>query len=289
MKQLTLLSLVLISSAAFSQSTKMGDYNLDQQYKLDAKGTIYLTSSDAKVFITGSKRPTVHVKVERVVTTKGWVFGDESFAIDVTERDGNLSIKERSNSSHVGIVGYHYEKYTINIEAPEGASLVIKGDDGDYFINTVHGAVDLDLDDADVELTGCQGNDFRVRLDDGDLRMDTGKGTLEVDADDADVIIKNSSFSKISANLDDGDFVVETSLADAGDYFIDAQDGLVSLTVLGGGGRFDIRHDDARVVTEGNFSVVDKEEDRTRLTLASGNAKVDIRADDARVKLISRQ
>jgi hypothetical protein len=70
------------------------------------------------------------------------------------------------------------------------------------------------------------------------------------------------------------------------DYFIDAQDGLVSLTVLGGGGKFDIRHDDARVITEGNFNVVEKSEDRTRLTLASGNSKVDIRADDARVRLI---
>lgn len=288
MKQFILPALVLISSAAFSQSTKSGNYNLDQDYKLDPKGTIYLTSSDAKVTITGSARPNVHVKIKRVVTTKGWVFGDESFAVDVAERDGNLSIREQSNSSHVGIVGYHYEEYSINIEAPEGASLVVKGDDGDYFIKSVHGSMNLDLDDADVELAGCQGNDFRVRLDDGDLRMDSGKGSLEVDADDADVVVKNSAFSKIYANLDDGDFIVETSLSDGGDYFIDAQDGLVSITVLGGGGRFDIRHDDARVITEGNFNVVDKEEDRTRLTLASGNAKVDIRADDARVKLTSR-
>jgi hypothetical protein len=116
--------------------------------------------------------------------------------------------------------------------------------------------------------------------------MDTAKGTLELDADDADVKIRNAAFDKIMVDIDDGDFVVETSLSENGDYYIDAQDGLVSMTVLGGGGKFDIRHDDARVITEGNFDTVEKSEDRTRLTLANGNANVKIHADDARVRLI---
>ena len=58
------------------------------------------------------------------------------------------------------------------------------------------------------------------------------------------------------------------------------------MTVLGGGGKFDIRHDDARVFAEGNFDTVERSEDRTRLTLANRNAKVNIRADDGRVRLI---
>ena len=47
------------------------------------------------------------------------------------------------------------------------------------------------------------------------------------------------------SHVDDGDLVIETSLSDNGDYFIDAQDGLISLTITKGGGNFDIRHDDA--------------------------------------------
>ena len=46
---------------------------------------------------------------------------------------------------------------------------------------------------------------------------------------------------------------METSLADGGQYYINGQDGLISLTILGGGGKFDIRHDDGRVITSGNF------------------------------------
>lgn len=286
MKSILPIAILFSAFAVSAQSTKIGDFHLDKEYKMGGTGTLYLDASDAKVFITGSKRTTAHVKIDREVTSKGMTFGEREFRVDVTEQSGNLNVREQSKGSTVGVVGYYNEKYTITIEAPEGVSLVIDGDDGDYFIKAVNGSIELDLDDADIELTGCLGNNFKVKLDDGDLRMDTGRGTLDVDADDADVEIKSASFQKIMAQLDDGDFVVETTLAENGDYFIEAQDGLVSFKVLGGGGSFDIRHDDARVITEGGFDTIEKSDDRTKVTLASGNAKVEIRADDARVRLI---
>lgn len=286
MKTLLATGILLSSFSVLAQSDKMTDFHLDKEYMMQPAGVIHLSSSDAKVFITGSSRTKAHVKIDREVTTKGWKFGEENFTVDVTEQNGDLLIKERSGSTHVGMVGYYNETYTIKIEAPAGASLVIRGDDGDYFIKEVNGSIELDLDDADIELTGCKGNNFKVRLDDGDLRMDIAKGTLEVDADDADVIIKNAAFEKIMADIDDGEFIVETSLSQNGDYYINGQDGLISMTILGGGGKFDIHHDDARVIAEGAFDTVEKSEDRTRLTLANGNAKVNIHADDARVRLI---
>jgi hypothetical protein len=286
MKSVYTFTILFFSSIILiAQSDKGRDFHLDNEYKLNATGTIRLTISDAKVFITGSNRSTAHVKIDREVSSKGWIFGDERFTVDINEQSGDLIIKERSNGS-VGVVGYYNEKYTINIEAPEGVNLVVNGDDGDYFLDNINGSIDLDLDDADVELTSCKGDNFKIRLDDGDLRMDTGKGTFDLDADDADIHIKRAAFTKIIADIDDGDFVVETSLSDNGDYFINGQDGLISLTVVDGGGKFEIRHDDARVIAEGNFETIEKSENRTRLALANGNAKVSIHADDARVRLI---
>ena len=284
MKNLLAAGIAFSSFSLLAQSD--GDFHLDMEYKMDATGVIRLNSSDAKVFIVGSNRTTAHVKIDREVTSKGWVFGEEKFTVDVTETNGDLSIKEKSGGTHVGIVGYYNETYTINIEAPAGASLMIRGDDGDYFIKEINGSIELDLDDADVELTGCKGDYFKVRLDDGDLRMDAGRGTLELDADDTDVMIRNASFQKIVTDIDDGDFLLETVLSDNGDYYINAQDGLVSITALSGGGKFDIRHDDGRITAKGEFEMVEKSEDRTRLTLANGNARINIRADDARVRLI---
>ena len=288
MKKTFTLIFALIIGVSMGQSTKMGDYHLDQNYKMDAKGTITLSCSDANVFITGSNRTDVHIKIDREVETKGFVWGNQEFSMDINEMSGNLSVKERSGSGTIGVVGYIHEKYTINIEAPEGVSLVLRGDDGDYYIRTVHGDMDINVDDADVELTGCKGSKFKFRIDDGDIEMDEGRGTLDVFADDADVKIENAQFSKIYAEMDDGDFVVETSLADNGEYYIDGQDGLIAMTILSGGGKFNIRHSDARISTEGKFQEEERSERRTTLNLPNGDAKVEIRADDARIRLSSR-
>jgi hypothetical protein len=288
MKRSLTLVLTLILAISFAQTTKMGDYHLDQIYKMDGKGTLTLTSSDANVFITGSSRSDVHVKIDRTVETKGFVWGAQEFGVDVNESNGNLSIRERSGSGSVSVVGYIHEKYTINIEAPAGINLMVRGDDGDYYIRTVHGDMDLNVDDADVELTGCQGSNFKFRIDDGKLSMDEGQGILDVTADDADVKIQNGKFSKIMAEMDDGDFMIETTLADHGDYYIDAQDGLISFSVISGGGNFTIRHDDARVYTEGLFEELERSERRTTLKLPKGNARIEIHADDARIRLSSR-
>ncbi|MEJ0030548.1 MAG: DUF4097 family beta strand repeat-containing protein [Bacteroidota bacterium] len=279
---------LLITGISFAQTTKTGNYHIDEKHKISEKGTIRLTCSDAKVFITGSDRTDVNIKIDREVETRGFSFGTEEFTVDIDENDGNVTIRERSMSAHTGIVGYYNERYTIKIDAPKGVSLVINGDDGDYLIDHINGTVDADLDDADIELIACNGDDFRFRLDDGDVKMDQGKGSLEIDGDDSNITIKNANFSRISAEMDDGDFIVETSLADNGDYYINTQDGRVSFTVTSGGGRFDIRHDDASIRTDASFNSIEESDDRSRFTLATGNAKVDIRADDASVRLAKR-
>lgn len=288
MKRFLTLALAFISMISFAQSTRLGDFHLDQTYKIDSKGTIILNSSDANVFITGSNRADVHVKIDRTVESKGFIWGTQEFTVDVNESNGNLTIRERSGSGTVGVVGYIHEKYTINIEAPEGVGLNVRGDDGDYYLRSVHGDIDLNVDDADVELTECKGSNFKFRVDDGQIAMDEGRGVLDVTADDADVKIQNGQFTKIMAETDDGDFIVETSLSNEGDYYINSEDGLLSLTILSGGGQFNIRHDDARVYTEGMFEELERSDRRTTLKLPKGNARVEIHADDARIRLTSR-
>lgn len=287
MKNIFTVIMVCFAVAAIAQNDP-SNYHTDKNYKINPKGTIRLTCADAKVIITGSDRSDVNVKIDRTVEAKGFGSRHEEFSFDIDDRDGNLTLRERSSSTFSGIVGYYNKTYTIKIQAPRGVSLILKGDDGDYLIESIDGAVDADLDDADIELLACNGKDFRFRLDDGDVKMDKAQGSLEVDGDDSDINIRNAALSHVSVDIDDGDFVVETSLADNGDYYINTQDGRVAFTVVSGGGRFDIRHDDANVRVDGAFSVIEESEDRSRYTLANGNAKIDIKADDANVRLAKR-
>jgi len=282
------ITFVLLSAAAFAQEKGEG-YNLDKEYAIAATGTLTLKCSDAKVSVSGTNRTNAHVKINRIVTTKGWVFGSQDeFSVDVNQNGGNLEIEEHKRHQMTGVIGYYSEKYTIDITVPQGVSLTIKGDDGDYKIKNVAGAISIDVDDADIDLAACSGDRFNFKLDDGDVTMDAGKGELEIDADDADVQISNAHFSSINADMDEGDLLIETSIVDNGRYFIQAQDGLVALTITNGGGKFEILHDDSRITTEGNFSKIAESDDRTHLSLANGNANVEIRTDDARVRLTKR-
>ena len=283
MKTLLTLTVFLFSITLWAQNE--GDYHLDKEFDMSPTGTIELTSSDAKVTITGASRKNVHLKVDRTVVTKGLFFGSDDFAIEIDNSNGNLKIREKSGSSSHGIVGYYNEDSEIKIEAPEGASILVKGDDGDYMIKNINGSIVMGVDDGDIDLLDCKGSKFRFRLDDGNLTMDQGRGAIEIAIDDGDVRIRNGNFSHVIADIDDGDFMIETSLSNTGEYNINAEDGSVSMVVTKGGGQFDVRHDDARVIAEGAFDVYEKSETFTSLKLANGTAKVNIRADDARIRL----
>lgn len=280
---------LLFSFSLTLATAQEGDFHLDKVYKISKNGTIDLGSSDAKVFITGSLRPDAHVKINRTVVTKGIYSTREEFRVDVDAENGDLRIREHQNNFTSGFITYHKEEYKIEIEAPEGVSLTIRGDDGDYFIKNINGEISMSIDDADAELSDCKGSKFSFRLDDGDLRMNGGKGSIEIDADDADVEIYQAKFASIDADMDDGDLIIETSLSDNGSYSLSSQDGSVSLTITGGGGEFDIRHDDGNVMTHGNFKITYESEDHTKVSLANGSARVNVRADDARVRLSARQ
>ena len=283
----TLCSLLFACSAFSVTFAQDGEFHLDKVYTVNKTGNIDLSSSDAKVFITGSLRPDAHVKIDRKVLIKGIYASREDFNVEVESENGNLKIKEYQTSVRNGIISYQSEEYKIVIEAPEGVSLTVRGDDGDYHIKNVNGAISMSIDDADAELSDCLGSKFSFRIDDGDIRMNKGKGSLEIDADDADVEIYNGAFTSIRADADDGDIIIETSLANNGEYDFNTQDGMVSLNVTGGGGEFDIRHDDGDVIAQGAFKTAYESEDRTKLTLSSGSARVVVRADDAKVKLTS--
>lgn len=284
----TLITLFCLMAGFYGTVAAQDTFRLDKDYKINPGGVLNMKISDAKVHITGSARTTAHVKIEREIISMGLTLGHEEFRVDVMEEGGDLTIKEVSNSVSVGTLGYRTEHYSINVEVPEGVSLRIRGDDGDFWITNVDGSISMDLDDADVELKGCSGTSFSFKMDDGRIKMDEAKGTLELEADDTDVEIKNAAFTSIDVRMDDGDLILETSLSDNGDYKIDAQDGMISMTILKGGGYFDIRHDDGRVTSTGGFSMQEDSENHARMTLANGSAKVSIRADDARVKLASR-
>lgn len=286
--QLALLAcsvLLFLSFDAIAQ--KNDEFNLDETYPIAEKGTINLQSDDANVTITGSDRQDVRVVVNYRMRVKGMSFGNwEKFEMIVEENNGNLNIyeKERENGVKV-ILGSSREEYQITIEAPRGVSMNLKGDDDSYRVSSIDGALTIDADDSDIALNDCKGDTFSIKLDDGELMMDGGNGSLQLDLDDGDARILNGNFSDIQIDTDDGDLDITTELAEKGDYRFDMDDGDLVLNIAGGGGEFDIRHDDADISTSSEYEEVMSDDDRSIFRLPLGNAKISIQTDDGDIVL----
>lgn len=285
----TLLILIVFSISAFcySANAQTEEFNLDQTYPIEPGGTINLQSIDADVQMIGSDREDVRVIVRYKLKVTGITFGDSNeFEMIVYEDGGNLTIREKGRDfGPSGMIGVSSKEYTIEIEAPRDVNLDIDGDDDGYEIAGFDGFIYLDADDSDIHISDAGGSDFSVSFDDGSLEFDGGNGRLEIDADDGDIMVRNGNFSAMNAISDDGDVEVTTTLFDSGIYDFDLDDGDLTLNITGGGGEFDIRHDDADIEVTSQYEQIRYEEDSANFNLMGGNARVNIRLDDGDISL----
>ncbi|MDX1628623.1 MAG: DUF4097 family beta strand repeat-containing protein [Fulvivirga sp.] len=281
MKTFTTALMICLASIALAQH----EFKLDKTYDIGNSGTIYMKTDDADMTITGTDRTNVHVKVYWKLTTRGLTWGEKSFEVEVTERGGDLYLDEVHRGGSIGVIGYSREEYIIDIEAPKGVNLDIEGDDDDYIIGDINGAISLNIDDGDAMLKNCRGERFSFDVDDGDIEMDQGRGELIVDMDDGDIEIRRAAFEQIRATIDDGDLIIETTLGDNSRYTIKGDDADIVLNIIAGGGAFHIEHEDSRLYTSGNFQTLEKDDGFTKLQLGAGRASINMRVDDASIRI----
>lgn len=266
---------------------RTGTYHLDEAYPIERHGTIELSTGDADVWVKGEDRQDVHVIINRELIQSGFQFGNSEFTIEVRQSPDRLSFIERKRSYGASI-GYSREDYTIEIYAPNDVNIDFRGDDGDYEIYAVNGSVSIDADDGDVSLKGCEGTNFFFDLDDGDIVMDQARGKLVVRLDDGDLDVSNGALSFIDFIGDDGTIRVETIILPEADYSFNGDDNNFELYILGGGGSFELAHDDGRIQYSKSFTEVQVKDHFTKLELP-GSGKIHFKGDDIRVDLKTRQ
>ncbi len=283
----TLLILALLIVPLLATAQKNREFNLDQSYDIGSDATINMRTDDAEVRITGSDTRQVKVRIERRVKSGGLRLGDEhDLTVKVYTKNGDLHISDRQPQGVTwNIMGYSYEVYRIDIETPAEVNLKLEGDDDNYLIRNVNGNIEVRLDDGDLELLDCQGEEFDFRVDDGDINMNSGQGELYADIEDGDLIVDKGSFEQLLVKIDDGNVDVKTDLKSFGTYRITSDDGQVDLTITGGGGNIDVSHDNSRISTTPEFKLLGKTEHNSRYQLPGGDAEVVIRADDGSIRL----
>lgn len=281
---LAALSICLVSFD--SQAQDPNKFTLDKVYPLGANGHIFIDTEDAEIEVIGSNRKDVHVKVYRKVTFTGFNLKAKkvNLEVSVTQENGNLYLKDHP-FSWAGI-GSSREVYEILIEAPYAAGLEVKGDDDDYLIKSINGAISMEISDGDITLESCGGKVFDFRVDDGDIAMDQGQGNITARLEDGDIKILDGDFKKIDIEVEDGNIRLATKLWDSGEYLLSTEDGSIELQVESGGGQFNIRHDDGSVRASNGFELVSDSESRSKYQLSGGDATITIETEDGRVALM---
>jgi len=261
-------------------------YNLDETYQIDNNGTISLSSDDAEVTIEGSDRSDVHLVVYRDVDIDGINIGSSGvFRMDVEQRDGNLYIRENDRDEQRMILGSIEEEYRITIEVPRNAALDLQGDDDSYEISNMNGEIAINADDSNINISEVTGTEFDFDLDDGRINIDEARGKLKLSMDDGELYVRQAEFTEIDANMDDGEMDITTSLSDGGFYLFDFDDGDLAFNITGGGGEFDIHHDDRGISVVDSFEELSSDEDRSVYRLPGGNARIEIDTDDGDIEL----
>ncbi|MDN5200456.1 DUF4097 family beta strand repeat-containing protein [Fulvivirgaceae bacterium BMA10] len=284
----SLLLTTLFMVVPFLMEAKEFVYKLDEIYTIKLGGKISLSSRDADIKIVGSDRKDVRVKIYRKVVIRGFYnTNEDKFKVDVFEEGGDLYIKEVSRKWTGGVMVYTEKEYTILVEAPNNVNLKLDGDDDDYIIKNIEGSIKLDNNDGDVVLENCTGKDFDLKLDDGNVEISDAKGFFSLYLNDGNFTAENCSFDELDVRADDGDIYIETFIAENGGYNLKTDDGDIRIRVLGGGGEFEVQHDDASIRTSSVFKTSYDSEHRSKFTLAGGNSKIYLRTDDGRIDLIA--
>ena len=272
----------LVSTSLYAQD----EYNLDETYEIEENGTVHLSSNDAEVTIEGSNRSDVHVVVYRYIDVDGINIGTSgTFRMDVEERGGDLYIRENNSDDQNMFIGTVDEEYRITLQVPRKVALDLQGDDDSYDVRSISGAISINADDTEIDLSDVTGGEFDFDLDDGRISMEEARGKLKLSMDDGELDVRRAEFTEIDAEMDDGEMDITTSLADGGLYLFDFDDGDLELNITGGGGEFDIHHDDHNIGVDSNFEEISSDEDRSVYRLAGGDSRIEIDTDDGDIEL----
>jgi hypothetical protein len=242
-------------------------FDLDETYPVAPDGTIELTTRDAKVTIVGSDRDDVHVEIHYLRKVVGVGFVGDAFSVDVSRSGSNLSIKEKRRDRIAVAAGVMRTRYDVLIEAPATVSLRVQGDDDDYEISDVHGAIVLEAHDGEIRLRNCRGRDFDLMFADGELDMDRGAGALRLRYDDGRADIRGATFDQVHAQANDGTLRLAGDLSQHGRYDFKLDDGDMDLQLGQAHGTF-------------SFTFADG-----TLNLAGGSGNIDVAYDDGKASL----
>lgn len=279
---ITFFVLFIVATTTIAQN----EFHLEETYQIREGGTLFLESEDAEVTITASDRSDVYVKVDRIVKVKGVSSRNyQRFDFEINERNGDLILKEKSESRINFMIGSISEEYTIELLIPSDINLNLEGEDDDYYISNVGGELQIEGEDGDAIVREFHGISFEFNTEDGDLVLEGGSGSIRIESEDGNIEVNNGNFDEVNVETEDGDIEFTTTLSARGRYLFVTEDGDMELNFPGGEGEIQIIHEDCDIRTTEGYEVIHDSDEKTIVKSGRGSSSVKVITEDGSISI----
>ncbi len=242
------------------------DFN--ESFEVERGWALRVRHGDGDVTIIPWDKDIIEITVHYHAERKG--FGGDSeydFTVEFEEKNGVIEVSgKESKSGFMGLQVFILKDYTYTISAPRYIELDLHGDDGNIEIEKWSGQIEINLDDGDINLYGCEPDRTKIRAADGDISLDGHSGSLDIVGDDGRIDIDRGKLRDCRIQADDGDIRIRDS---EGDFYIEVDDGDIELLRIKTN-VMDLRAQDGDIDIE---------------LLKTGNLDLEIRTDDGDIDL----
>jgi DUF4097 and DUF4098 domain-containing protein YvlB len=317
---------LLLSCPAVSSYSSEVKKIEEKSFKIRPGGHIAIEGDEGFIKINSWDKAEVNL----IMTKRAWGRSQEDaeqnlkkIEVSINEYDNRLDIrlvKERDRKNYSFWDLFDRDAWserrspTIDFEltVPKEINLNLVNDEGDVFVKSIIGDVEIRADEGDIEISDVAFNELNISVDEGDIDgfdLKNPDGRLTIEVDEGDVLFENVNVRRLKVECDEGDITIKklscnsgTITTDEGDieldvalnendrYRVSSDEGDVSVYLpTNPDVKLDLEAEDGGIRSDFNVSISKKDDRRVcRDTIGNGNALIEVYTDEGTIYLKRR-
>lgn len=259
---------MFMTAAVYAEEVKKVE---EKTFSVERPARVQVTADEGNIEITTWEKSEIYLKI----TKRAWgstreeaETNLENIEISIREYSNKLVIRElerRDRRQRVTLSDifdgdfwrenrWNRQQVDFELKVPTDTGLKLTSDEGDILVTGIEEAVQIQLDEGDVEITDVRSDDLQIDIDEGDVdilnagqvqkgywKIESDEGTIyfengqvdEIDftSDEGDIIVKECEFSRFWLASDEGDLIVDFTPKQRGEYHMEADEGNLEITL----------------------------------------------------------
>lgn len=198
------------------------------------------------------------------------------------------------------------------LTVPRQINLKLVNDEGPVTVRSIHGNIEIDVDEGDIRLSDLEFDEMSLSVDEGDLEatnlmnpdgrlsieVDEGNISIEditvrrfrVESDEGNVVVKNLEASSCSVSIDEGNVELALKLNENDRYRLNSDEGNIACYLPKHPDvRLDLETQDGRISSDFEVRILRREDGQVcQDKLGSGTAFIEASTDEGRIAIRER-